>query len=112
MSEVGFIKRLKNRTLAEFNQDPKFKISETMSMLSGENIPVDYVVLIIGDKTFSTDHNKCDIARLELVKTKEVGCQNNIRIKGHFHETNGHQKIEAVPFQLNIYTRCGVEEQK
>jgi len=111
MSEVGFIQRLKNRKLSEFNQEPKFKISDTMSMISSEDIPVDYIVLKMGDKALSTDHNRHGISKLELVKTKEVGFQNNIMIRATFTETTGHQKIQEIPFQLNIYLRCGVEEE-
>jgi hypothetical protein len=80
-----------------------------MSVLDSDEIPVDYVVIRLNGKTYSTQHTQIGISKLQLVKTKEVGCQNNIWLKGVFKETDNHQQIPDTPFELNIYLRCQVE---
>ena len=85
-----------------------FKVSDTMTVLFSEDKKIDYIVLKIGNKTFSTNYE--DIAngkmmgKLQLVETKGIGKQHQLWIKGNFTEGNNHKKLdEEKPFELNLY---------
>ena len=86
----------------------EFKVSETMKVIYSETKKVDYIVLKIGDKCFSTNYE--DIKKgtisgmIQIVDTKNIGEQTQIWTKGTFSEGKNHEKLATeLPFELNIY---------
>jgi hypothetical protein len=78
-----------------------------------ENIKnVKYLVIKIGDKTYSINSNHflpeansdIYISKIQKTITKNVGSQENFWIKGVFTEEKNHEKIKPIPFELNIYS--------
>lgn len=97
-----------------FPNDKMIGDLETMKILEEEDEKVEYVVIKIGDRTYSTSFceiksgKDIDIAKKQLVVTKGIGKQLNLWIKGFFTETEDHNKLSSkVPFEINIYTEKG-----
>jgi hypothetical protein len=73
---------------------------------------VKYIVLKIGDKTYSINSNHfipeanpdVNISKVQKTTTLNVGTQENFWIKGVFTEEKNHEKIRPIPFELNIYS--------
>jgi hypothetical protein len=85
-------------------------IDNTMAVLKEEDREVDYIVLKIGDQTFSTNHQnggKANIsgvkAKMQIVDTVGIGKNKNLWCKGVLTEGKNHQKITPIPFELNVY---------
>jgi len=87
-------------------------IDNTMAVMEEKDEETEYIVLKFAGKTYSTFHKKgtgilspdIKISRKQKVETFGVGKQNNFWIKGVFTEGSGHEKIDAIPFELNIYS--------
>lgn len=111
MKEETWVRKFKDRKLTEFNRKPQFKVGN-VEYLQEDEVPIDYIVLKIGDKTFSTKigTDTIAVAKLQLVKTKEIGHENNLWLKGVFTEGKNHQPIRPIPFELNIYTKVIINE--
>ena len=77
-----------------------------MKILESATEPVEYIVIKIGDETYSTKDIKT--SELQLVDTKNVGRQRNLWIKGNFteNEKENHENIAiSIPFELNVYIK-------
>jgi len=81
-----------------------------MKVLKEKDKKVEYVVIKIGDKVYSTTFSEIktgkdiDISKLQLVDTKGIGKQQNLWIKGKLTEGKNHKKLEKKQqFELNIY---------
>lgn len=82
-----------------------------MKVLKEKIKEVDYIVIKIGDKIYSTSFSDIkngkdiSIAMKQLVDTKGIGEQENLWIKGSFTEGSKHEKLPtSVPFEINIYS--------
>lgn len=85
-------------------------VSDTMKVKQSFNLTTQYVVIKIGDKVYSTtfsDMEGKDISTsmVQITETKGIGTQKNIWIKGKFTEGKGHKSIDAIPFEINIYSK-------
>lgn len=92
------------------------KASETMEILSSTNKQIDYIVLKIGDQTFSTNSSEIKLGLIkgiiQRVSTIGIGEQQQIWIKDKFKEGKFHKELlEEIPFEINIYFHNN-EEQK
>lgn len=93
----------------EIPADPvPFNVSRTMKVLKRRNKKIDYIVLRIDGKSYSTpfaDINSGKInGTLQRVDTTGIGEQDQLWIKSYFSEGSGHQKLpENKPFELNVY---------
>ena len=76
----------------------RFKVSNTMKVLFNEEKKVDYIVIKIGDKIFSTpyeDISKGNIkGNLQVTKTKNIGEQAQLWVRGNFTEGKKHQELK------------------
>jgi hypothetical protein len=84
----------------------------TMQILKEKLVDVDYIVIQIGDKTYSTSYSEIktgkdiSIAKDQLINTIGIGQQDNLWIKGKFTESKNHIKLpEPLSFQINIYRK-------
>ena len=85
-----------------------FWVSNTMKVLHTEDKKIDYIVLKIGDKVYSSNYG--DITKgfltgqMQVVDTKGIGTQPHLWIKNKFTEEKGHKKLaKELPFELNVY---------
>lgn len=83
-----------------------------MKIYKEEEFKGEYIVLKIGDQTFSTSYedikggNDITVAKNQLVETKGIGVQDNLWIKGKFTESKRHIKLKTpISFELNIYSQ-------
>lgn len=95
-------------------QKTDFKVSSTMKVISNKKIKPHYVVIRIDGKTYSTtfggdafDDKDIDACNLQLVETEGIGREDNMWAKGRLTEGENHQKIAAIPFEINIYADEG-----
>lgn len=84
------------------------KVSDTMDVLFNEEKEIDYIVIKIGDKTFSTSYEEIKKGlikgNVQLVKTDGIGEQTQLWVKGKFTEEENHKKLEEEEkFEINIY---------
>jgi hypothetical protein len=84
----------------------------TMKILSEKIANAEYIIIKIGDKTYSTSYSDIkngkdiSIAKNQAVDTAGIGKQNNLWIKGKFTEGKYHNKFDMpIPFELNVYTK-------
>ena len=82
-----------------------------MKVLDSKQIQVGYMIIKLGNSVFSTDDKNDDsieISKLQFVKTKNIGHQTNIWLKGKFTMMKGHKPLaEPISFELNVY--CDIE---
>lgn len=85
-----------------------FDVSNTMKVIFEEEKKIDYFVIKIGDKTYSSSYE--DIkkglikGKLQVVETKGIGEQTQLWVKGNITEGKNHEKLkEEVPIEVNIY---------
>jgi len=89
-----------------------FKVSDTMKVEFSEDKKIDYIVVKIGNKTYSTSYTDINSGKikgkLQLVDTKGVGKQHQIWVKGNFTEGENHKTLEEpASFELNLYFHEG-----
>ena len=84
-----------------------------------EDEVVEYIVIKIGDKVYSTTFSEIrtgkdiSVAKKQLVITDGIGSQDNLWIKGKFTEGKNHVKLdEDINFEINIYTETKSQEVK
>ena len=83
----------------------------TMKILNEKDKPLSYIVVMIGDKTYSTKFSDLGGENIQISKEQEtetvgIGRQGNHWIKGTLTETQNHKILEEpIPFQINIYTK-------
>lgn len=89
------------------------QISDNMQVRHLNNVDVDYVVIKIDGKTYSTERNNNLIVKMQLANTKNIGLQINTWVKGMFVECENHNKLQRpLPFEFNIYTKLPKDKQK
>jgi len=92
-------------------EEKNFRVSSTMVVKGEEEKKVDYIVIKIGGKTYSTNtttfpNTDINLSKLQITDTKNIGKQENLWIKGQFTEEAGHKKLDApTPFELNVYSQ-------
>lgn len=85
-----------------------FRVSPSMTVLKSKNKKIDYIVLKIDGKSYSTSFKNVNGGHitgvLQRVETVGVGKQNQLWIKDKFTEGTGHQQLDKEkPFELNVY---------
>lgn len=99
-NDKGFwLERLQERDWSEANRKPIKVISSTMELLNETDISTKEVRLIMDFSSKRLDlSSSLFFGKLQFVKTKEVGHENNLWFKGSF-------KKGQVPFELNLYSQ-------
>ena len=70
---------------------------------------VNYIIIKIGNKIYSTkfgekEHEKGCFCTLNKTETKGIGKERSLMIRnGKFVETNKHEKIDPINFEVDIY---------
>ena len=103
----------------------EFNVSNTMKVLKNKNLKGEYIVIRIGNETYSTSFGEIktgkDIDRcaLQKVDTVGIGIQDNVWVKGTLTEGTNHKPLSEgtallnvssdgkIPFEINIYTSQG-----
>jgi hypothetical protein len=85
-----------------------FEVSNTMKVLFSEEKEIDYIVIKVGENTYSTSFEEIRQGlikgNMQIVDTKGIGTQAQLWIKGNLTEKESHQKLpETLPIELNIY---------
>ncbi|MBW3011325.1 hypothetical protein KY326_03840 [Candidatus Woesearchaeota archaeon] len=97
--EGFWLQRLQKREWSEANRKAIKIISPTMELLNETEICTKEVRLIMDFSSKRLDlSSSLFFGKLQFVKTKEVGHENNLWFKGSFQ--NG-----QMPFELNIYSQ-------
>jgi hypothetical protein len=64
----------------------------------------EYLIIKIGDKIYSTDHQGPDKDMITHPRSRFARVtQEGEYITGLIKETNGHEVIEPIPFQVDLY---------
>ncbi|MFC1754496.1 hypothetical protein ACFL96_14065 [Thermoproteota archaeon] len=97
----------KEKTDADLKQEPlPLPNMNGMEVLSSDDVPVHYAIIKMGGQVYSTKFGDMSAgsAKLQFVKTKSIGFENNFWFKGEFVEGANHKPRAGVPFELNVYT--------
>lgn len=99
-------------------EDKFIQVSANMCVTKEGNKKIDYIVIKIGGKTYSTTFETfpskdIEKAKTQITETKNVGEQENLWIKGQFTEEENHKKLETpIPFEINIYSQLPDKSEK
>ena len=92
-------------------------IDNTMSIIDEKDKEVNYIVLKMGGKSYSTNHknigmeNRSEIrAKIQTVRTVGIGKEKNFWIKAVLTEGSNHQPIHPITIELNLYSPCKESE--
>ena len=82
--------------------------------MNDKNLEITYVVIKIGEKTYSTTYSSVGKeldeiqGSLQETETEGIGKEKNIWVKGTLREQENHQKLaNPMPFEINIYSKLG-----